>query len=73
MTAIQQCPNSDGLIVRLFNPTTEALTETIELPSEITSAERITLEGESKGALSATGQKVTIALPPKRIETVRIV
>ncbi|MBN1489364.1 MAG: glycoside hydrolase family 38 [Phycisphaerae bacterium] len=73
VTAIQQRPDADGLVIRLFNPTTEPLTETIELPTAITSAERISFEGESNGALNVSGRKITVALPPKRIETVRIV
>lgn len=72
VTAVQEQKGVEGLVVRMFNPTEQAIEETIELPREIQSAERIDLEGKSKEALKPAGSRLTIRLGAKQIVTVRV-
>ncbi len=72
VTAVHCQGDAEGLIVRMFNPTGQAIEDAIELSHEIQSAERIDLEGKSREQLKPAGNRVRVHLGPKQIVTVRI-
>ncbi|HOW19527.1 MAG TPA: glycosyl hydrolase-related protein, partial [Phycisphaerae bacterium] len=72
VTAVHRPADAEALIVRMFNPTDQAIEDGIELPHEIQSAERVDLEGKSKEQLKPAGNRVKVRLGPKQIVTVRV-
>lgn len=72
VTAVQQDKAAEALVVRMFNPSEQAIEETITLPQDIHAAERIDLEGKSKESLRPAGKSVKVPLGAKQIVTVRI-
>jgi alpha-mannosidase len=72
VTAVQQQKGVEGVVVRMFNPTEQAIEESITLPHQIHSAERIDLEGTSKEAIKPAGSQLKVRLGAKQIVTVRI-
>ena len=62
----------EGLVVRLFNPTDEAIVETIECPQPIRGAQRIDLEGRQLEVLKPSGGSVRTSLATKQIVTLRL-
>ncbi len=72
ITAIQRRRDSEGLVVRMFNPTDTAIEETLELPREIGAAEQTDLEGRPRAVLKPAGNQVTLSVGAKQVVTVRL-
>jgi len=72
VTAVHMLKDRQGCIVRLFNPTDETISETLECPHPIRSAEHVDLEGRPVAALPVSGGRVSLSLDPRQIVTLRL-
>jgi len=72
ITAVHRRENTEGIIVRMFNPFEEEITETLELTGDVSSAELIDLEGNSQGPAKLSGKTVNLTLKPKKIVTLQV-
>lgn len=72
ITAIHRQPDSDGTVVRMFNPTDEPVEETLKPAWSIKAADRVDLEGRRIGPLPITAEGVQLSLGRKQLLTVRL-
>jgi alpha-mannosidase/mannosylglycerate hydrolase len=72
VTAIQAAGTGEGLIVRMFNPHDEAITETVEWNRPIGSADQLDLEDNPVEAVNVSNGRARVPLRPKQILTLRI-
>jgi alpha-mannosidase/mannosylglycerate hydrolase len=75
MTSVQQGPSEDegvALVVRLFNPTDEAIAVPLRPWGEVRGACLMSLEGQTGQRLTCEAGGVRVPLGPKQIQTVRI-
>jgi alpha-mannosidase len=73
LSALKRAEDGQGIVVRLFNPSTRKQTAKITCAQKIASVEEITLEEVRKGALTPSGKSVSVEVGKKKIVTVRLV
>jgi len=69
VTAIRRRENSTSLILRMFNPNEEPITESIELNQKVQSAEQTDLEGNVINKISISDNIIKIKIKSKQIVT----
>jgi len=72
MTAFKRSEDASGFVIRLFNPTIEAIEGSLAFTNPIQKAELVTLEEEPLEALPIAGATVSVKASPKRIITLRV-
>ncbi|MBI4580158.1 MAG: glycoside hydrolase family 38, partial [Planctomycetes bacterium] len=72
VTAVHRGRDRDALIVRMFNPTDEAVVETLICPGPVRAAQRVDLEGNVLAVASVSGDRVTTSLAARQIVTLAI-
>lgn len=72
VTAVHRQRGTDGLLVRMFNPTDATIEETLNLPQTIRQAELLDLEGKPKSPLKPAGSRLAVSVGPRQIVTLRI-
>ncbi len=74
VTAVKRAEDGEGLIVRLFNPTAEQQAATLAFGRPVASAARCRMdESEIEPTTPAGGDRLEVALAPKKIATWRVV
>jgi alpha-mannosidase len=72
VTSFRRHPQKEHLEIRVFNPTSDAITETLTLTQAPRSAQSVNLEGEPADKLDCRDNKVTVKLAPRQIVTVAL-
>lgn len=72
VTSFRRHPQKQHLEVRMFNPTSDAITETLTLSQAPRLAQLVNLEGEPSDKLECRDNKVTVKLAPRQIVTVAL-
>lgn len=71
-SCFKKSEDSEGFILRLYNPTNRIITGKIEFFWKIKSAELVTLEEKSIQKLDLTDNKIHIDVQPKKIITIKL-
>ena len=73
VTSVIKCSeDGKGIVVRVFNPSQNETAAEISLCRNISRAELVNLNEEAKGETDSHGGKITIAVKPWKIETVKL-
>ena len=72
VSAVKRSEEGDALILRLFNPTGEAIRETVAFGRPIRQAALTDMKEEDSQPLRLNGQTADVGLPPFKIVTLRV-
>ena len=72
LSAMKHEEDSDALIVRLFNPTGEAVTGTLRMKAQVIKAELVNLNEAPQGEIEMESNAVAIDVDPNKIVTIRL-
>jgi len=70
LSALKLAQNGGGLMLRLYNPTSEHITGAVTFGERVKSARLVTLEELPAGELNWEGATINLSAPPKKIITV---
>ena len=73
LSALKQAERGEGIVLRLFNPTEEALDGAVTFFKPVEQAEFLTLEELPGEKVEPDGNTVRFAVPTRKIVTVRVV
>jgi mannosylglycerate hydrolase len=73
VTAVKQGEDGTGLVIRLFNPDTEAAKATLTFATPVRQAEFLTMNETTVRAAASQGRQLPLELGAKKIVTVRVV
>jgi alpha-mannosidase len=72
LSGVKQAEDGQGIVVRAFNPTTQAITGEIWFYKEIAVADQVNMEELSPKPLKVKGNAVIVSVEPKKVVTVRV-
>jgi alpha-mannosidase len=72
LSAVKQSEDGKGFVVRIFNPTGDAIKATLTFARQVTSAKQVTLEETLLEALKPSGNRLAVKLGPKKIVTLKV-
>ena len=72
LSAVKQSEDRKGFVVRIFNPTGDAIKATLTFARQVASARQVTLEETLLEALKPSGNRLAVKLGPKKIVTLKV-
>lgn len=72
LSAYKRTEDGQGWVLRLFNPSAEAVDGQIVFPEPVRSAEWVSLEEEAQETAATRGNEISVRVDPKKIVTLKV-